>query len=678
MKKPEVLSPVGNWEMLVAAVRSGADAVYFGMGDFNARRGEKNFDRPTLVRAVEYCRVRGVNTYLTLNTLLSDEERDAALSTAAFAYEVGVDAAIVQDLGLARLLHEQLPDFPLHASTQMTVHSPSALLVLKELGIVQVVVSREMSRQELCEFCKCAKELDIKVEVFVHGALCMSMSGQCYFSAILGSRSGNRGLCAGTCRLPFSADGGEGYALSLKDLSLVEHLHELCALGVSSFKIEGRLKRPEYVAAATAVCRKILDSEPFEEWRLALQNVFSRNGFTDGYYTGRRGRAMFGVRDKEDVASSASVLSKIHELYRTERQSVALSGKFVLSSAGEASFTVSDGQYSVTVRESGGEAATDRALDRESALSKLCRTGNTPFYFSEIETEIAPDLFYPPSLLNAMRREALEQIAGQRASVCRHKVELTKTLPTPRLRVPNQLWVRFSSVEQMPKEFCADVVVLPLESAWETYCGKAELIVDTPRGIVSEEAVFSRLIEAKRFGISRALCANLADLPLIQKAGLEAVFDYSMNLFSSEAVQTAAMLGADSAILSFEAKGVQIDRLTASVPIGMLAYGHLPLMLTRNCPIKTQKDCKTCANSSALTDRLGVSFPVRCRGGYSEVYNSSPLWLADKLHEFCVDFFVLYFTTEDHKECARVIAAYAEKESAKGEFTRGLTVRGVL
>ncbi len=683
MKRPEILSPVGNREMLEAAVRAGADAVYFGMSDFNARRNAQNFTNEEFCEAVAYCHVRGVRAYLTLNTLVSDADMQRALRQAAFAYESGIDAVIVQDLGLARMLRRCLPDLPLHASTQMTVHSPSALPILKKLGFVQVVLSREMSREEIRAFCVEANKYGIAVEVFVHGALCMCMSGQCYLSAVLGGRSGNRGLCAGPCRLPFSASKKVGYDLSLKDLSLVDHLGDLAALGVSSFKIEGRMKRPEYVAAATYVCCASLEGRPCEEWKEALAKVFSRNGFTDGYYSGHTGREMFGVRGIDALQASASVFSKLHELYRAERQSVALSAVLSLAVGREAELKVSDGKNTVLVKGPLCRRAEGRALERESVESKLARTGNTPFCFETIETELEADAYLSVSELNAMRREALERISAARSVSCRPRVDLASACVKTegmmrRERKTAKPIARFSSLIQIPRNLEGlAAVVVPLESSFEKLKLAVPLIVDVPRGITSERAIFERLQEAHKFGVRAAFCGNLAACRLICEAGLEPIFDFSMNLFSSYALACAEALGARASVLSFELKQQQINASCAESYVGIYAYGRLPLMLMRNCPVQNAKKCKECDRSPSLTDRKGKEFPVRCRAGYSELFNSAPLWILDKTDDFCVDFHVLYFTTENARECEKVLEAYRTSRAPKGNFTRGLYYRGV-
>ena len=349
-KKPEILSPAGSSESLIAAVRSGADAVYLGSKNFSARRNAENFGAAELKDAVGYCHERGIKVYLTLNTMIKSKELSSAFETAEEAYASGADGIIISDLGLADILRREIPDFPLHGSTQLSVHSPAALSILKEKGFSRIVLAREMSREQISEFCEEAKKQKIETEVFVHGALCMSLSGQCLLSSMIGERSGNRGLCAGPCRLPFCANGSDKnrYDLSLKDLSLINHIDELKAIGVDSLKIEGRMKRPEYVAAATAVCRLRADGKEDKALEKNLMKIFSRSGFSDGYFISNTGKEMFGTRTKDDVISSAEAIKQIHELYRKERNSVPLKMDFTAISGKPVRLTVTDGENTVT------------------------------------------------------------------------------------------------------------------------------------------------------------------------------------------------------------------------------------------------------------------------------------------------------------------------------------------
>ena len=661
----------------MAAVRSGADAVYLGLRDFNARRNADNFGSLELRSAVEYCHVRGVRVYLTLNTLLRDDELPRALSAAAKAYKIGVDAVIVQDLGLAKLLHTRLPRLPLHASTQLTAHSPAALPFLKELGFTKVVISREMNREEIKEFCLEADKLGITVEAFVHGALCMSMSGQCYLSALLGGRSGNRGLCAGPCRLPFTATENGRYDLSLKDLSLVDHIEELKSLGVRSLKIEGRMKRPEYVAAATAVCKAAAEGRDYAALYDTLSKVFSRSGFTDGYFENRLGADMFGVRTKEDVLMSASVLKSLHELYRSERQSVTVSGKFVAKTDEPIKLTINDGEREVTAEGVVPEAAINRPLTDETALSQLKKTGGTPFIFERLETEIEDGLSVGAGALNALRREALEKLTHARYT----ENETVDTGEIPSKKTDNKqrkLYARFSSISQIPNNLEGiEKIIIPLEEEFENFNSPLPLCLDIPRGIKDEKYILSRLIKAKELGIREAYCGNIAAVTLCLTAGISPCFDFSMNIFNSQSALAAKELGATSITLSFELSTGGINSLYSPIPVGIIAYGRVPLMLTRNCPLKNTRTCATCDKQGELTDRMGVSFPVRCRGGYSELLNSRPIYLAERQDEFNVDYMTLYFTTEEKSECEEIIKKYRNCEKARGEYTRGLYYRAV-
>lgn len=675
--KTEVLSPVGSEETLIAAVRAGADAVYLGLCDFNARRNADNFTDEQLADAVKYCHIRGVKVYLTLNTLLSDDELTAAFYAARTAYRAGVDAVIVQDLGLARLLHTYLPELPLHASTQMTVHSPSALPFLKELGFTRVVVSREMSRDELREFCKKAREYSISVEVFVHGALCMCMSGQCLLSAMLGGRSGNRGLCAGPCRLPFSVKNGTGYDLSLKDLSLVEFIDELEGMGVESLKIEGRMKRPEYVAAATAVCRKTVDKEPCEELKETLYKIFSRNGFTSGYFENKLGSNMFGIRTRDDVMMSAGVIKSLHELYRNERQSVPLTASFSMKEENKpCSLTLSDGENTVTVTGANAELAKNRAADQEYLSSQLKKTGGTPYYIENLSLNFGEGLMLSAGALNALRREALESLSELRYSerVCESEPKFS----TLHHEKAHKTLAQFYDLSSIPSDLSSlDGIIVPLEEQFETLSLDIPMYVSVPRGINSEEYIKNRLAVAKEKGISDAFCGNIAAAELCKAAGVDIYFDYSMNIYNSESAHFAAEIGAKACILSAEAKCDMINSIKSPIPTGFIAYGRLPLMLTRNCPNKNGGGCEKCKKNSVITDRKGISFPLYCRAGFTELLNSRPIYLAERLSEFSADYRILLFTTETREECQRVIDSYKNGLKPDGDYTRGLYYRGV-
>ncbi len=678
ISKPEILAPVGNAEMLYAAVRSGADAVYLGLDDFNARRNAENFTVETLGAAVEYAHLRGVKVYLTLNIIISDSELKRALELTLAAADCGIDAVISTDIGFTKLLKQAMPSLPVHASTQMTVHSPSALKRIKKMGFERVVVSREMSRDELALLTAEAKKLDLEVEVFVHGALCMCISGQCLLSAVLGGRSGNRGLCAGPCRLPFEAEGGTGYDLSLKDQSLIPYLGELWDMGVASLKIEGRMKRPEYVAAAVSACRQmLLSGKVSPELDTALTDIFSRSGFTDGYYTGKQGRDMFGIRTKDDVRATGDALAFIHELYRNEMQRIPLLADVKIVSGEPISLSLSDWQNYVTVTGCVPEKAITRPLEYETVKEKISKTGGTPYYIENINIELESELSVRVSELNELRRRGLEKLEQLRRT-CekreRFKVELPqKTRPEYRRRAKV---IRIERPEQLTDRVkAAELVLLPAEcdpNAFELSGVKAA--IELPRGIFNEETMKKHLAEWKNAGVQIAFCGTLSALELCSEAGLGTACDFGLNIYNSASAEYFS--DTKAVVLSTEITLADAVRINSSVPKGIISYGYLPLMITRNCPLKNGGGCNECTGK--LTDRKNTVFTVRCRNGCSELLNSRPLWLADRSDELAgLDFEVLYFTTETPDRVDAVILAYDESAAPDTEHTRGLYFKGV-
>ena len=681
---PEVLSPVGNREMLEAAVRSGADAVYFGAKEFSARRNAENFEIREIKEVIEYCHIRGVRAYLTLNILIKDSELEEAFLLAKQAYNMGIDGIIIQDLGLARILHEKIPNLKLHASTQMSVHSPSALPILKEIGFCQVVAAREMSKEELKAFCKTANELGITVEVFVHGALCMSMSGQCLLSAFLGSRSGNRGLCAGPCRLPFKVSGGTGYDLSLKDLSLLKYIGELYDMGVRSFKIEGRMKRPEYVAAATAACKQaLLNGSVDSELDTTLKNVFSRSGFTDGYYQGNTSRDMFGIRTKEDVVSADKAFPFLHEIYRAERQSVGLHIKVEMLRDKPIKITFFDGENTVSVLGEIPQKAQKSPIDKESVQKNTEKLGSTPYFAKKTDIILDDGLFVSMSSLNALRRKACEELDSKRSELKFTKSDAQYKFSKGEVKAQSALktFARFENKEQIPSNLEGiDAIIYPLEQNPE---GLNEiglpLIVDIPRGIVSEQLIRQRLDLFKKSGFKTALCGNLAAVTLAKETGFELIADTGLNITNTESLKTAKTLGIKKAVVSSEELISDITRLGSHIEKGAVVYGKIPLMLFRNCPLKNGRSCKACDKKGVITDRLGTEFGVRCRMGYSELLNSVPIWLADRKEDFSsLDFAVLYFTDEDKDTITKIISDYKAGNTPSQKYTRGLFYRGTI
>lgn len=681
-KHAEILAPAGGEAQLRAAVLCGADAVYLGLRGFNARAGAENFDESTLPQTVGWCHARGVRVYVTLNTLVTDRELPQWLHSLDAVAAAGVDGVLVQDLGLAKIIRQRYPTLPLHASTQMTIHNLAGARLLEEMGFAQVVLARELSKEEIAAICA---GTSMRCEVFVHGALCMSVSGQCYLSSVLGERSGNRGRCAQPCRLDFKSH-GRGYALSLKDLTLTDRLRELEALGVASFKIEGRLKRPEYVAAAVTACRQSLAGEvPDLE---TLRSVFSRSGFTDGYYTARRDLTMFGTRTREDAAAAAAVLGKLSALTRNEVGRLPVDMVLTMAPGEPATLAVTDGTHRVEVAGEVPQTALTRPTDEELARRALEKCGGTPFYLQNLTCHIGEGLMLPLSALNRLRAAALTALAEARSVVVPYpQAPASAGEPAGRARPAGapQLRCRLAAAAQATPAIRrgAGRLSLPLHELAERpellETGAERWVAELPAFCApqQEEAVMRALRKLKEQGLTAALCGNLGSLLMAREAGLRIIGDYGLNIINSPAAQQAAALGCGALTLSFECERNAARNIHSPVPIGVIAYGRLPLMLLRNCPGKTAAGCGDCRGINHITDRRGEDFPLQCQNRqYTHLLNPRPLFLSDRLPEwdFC-DFLTLRFTTETPAECDEVLKMYQTGAAPAGAFTRGLYYR---
>lgn len=681
MRTPEILAPAGSFEALEAAVRCGADAVYLGGADFSARQNAANFDDAALVRAVEYCHLRGVRVHQAVNTIVFDGQMDALQKTVKRSAEIGVDALIVQDFGVLEVLRQILPDMPLHASTQMTVHTKQGVLFAKEKGFSRVVTARELSKEQLAALCA----LGVEIEVFVHGALCMSVSGQCYMSAMIGSRSANRGLCAQACRLPFSAVEGESRCdLSLKDLSLVTEILELAEMGVASLKIEGRMKRPEYVAAAVTACRAAADGrEPDMD---ALQAVFSRSGFTDGYFRNRLGKDMFGIRRKEDVVSADEVFPRLKELYRKDKKASDIQFEIEVSANQPAVLRTFDGDGNTAeVTGEVPQTALNRPSDLAQAEKQLSKLGDTVYNFGGVSGRIGEGLMLPASALNELRRSATEKLDSIRIE--KYKPDYTicnadLSVPKPKRKEKQPLRLELSSVSQL-KGLALDgvkQVILPLGEVFahadELAPLSEKVCIAPPRFLTgAEEAEKLHTLHAK--GFSQLYCMNPAHIRAGQAEGFSLHGGFGLNASNSQALKAFAGWGMADTVVSIELKVNQILQLGDFLPYGVLVHGRLPLMLTRNCPIQSAVGCKNCTGK--LTDRTGRSFEVVCDGVTAEILNSDVLYMADRLGELpTASFFQLKFNREKPAEIQTVLRQYqGEKAEKPPEFTRGLYYRGV-
>jgi putative protease len=691
----EILSPAGSGDALTAAVRTGANAVYLGGSRFSARAGAENFGREELAKAVRYCHARDVRVHLAVNTVLLENELAEAVDFVRFACTLPVDAVLIQDMGLFRILRKSAPELKLHASTQTSVHTAAGARLLYKSGFCRLVLARELSLKEISDI---NASCPIELEAFVHGALCMSVSGQCYFSSVLGSRSGNRGRCAQPCRLPFSAQGGTGHDLSLKDMSMVTRISELASAGVTSAKIEGRLKRPEYVAAAVTASRLSLGGKTVPENLLKdLRAVFSRSGFTSGYPDGNRGRDMFGVRSKEDVVeNTGSVLAELRELYAHENPKIPVDftikikyNKPVILKAAD-----SEGRF-VSVSGAFPEKALSRPVDRAICEKQLSKTGGTPFYAGSIECEADGGLSVPASELNALRREALDKLTKLREqrpaaafSAPDYNAENRRRTGKMKLRAR---FTRFNMPDIPKSAKKCEYVFVPYDTpplVLEKLTAEGfSTAIELPRGMFGmENDVRRHIADAKSAGVNHVWAGTIDGAAIGLDMGMEVHGGFSLNITNTQSLKWYEELGLADTELSFELSFPQAGHIGGQMARGLLLYGRLPLMLCRCCPAANSKrGCPNCKKPPVLTDRKGVKFPVLCYGACSEVLNSVPLYTADIINEITgQDFGTVRFTDESKEEAESILGAYFSALDGKNVekpgvgFTRGLYHRKLI
>ena len=687
MARIEILAPVGSEEMLRAAVFSGADAVYLGFSGFNARTGAGNFDADSLQEAVRFCHARGVAVHVALNTTVYGTELPALEQAIRAVAASGADAVICQDLAVATLIGKIAPQLPRHGSTQMSVHTLQGALELKELGFTRVVLARELSLPEVEHI---TKHCGIETECFIHGALCMSVSGQCYMSAFLGGRSGNRGSCAGPCRLPFEANAlpegkpGRLHHLSLKDNSAIDKLDKLQALGVASAKIEGRLRTPEYVAAAVSACLAGREGRAYD--RDLLKNAFSRSGFTSGYLDGKIDGTMFGVRSEADAELTKKTLPMLRELYRRERSRVPVQMKLEIEEGGE-KLTVTDADGNKAFAYGDAEPQPARTDPTESLNRSLTKTGGTPFTAEKITVEMdGGPWFIPGSAVNELRREALDALLKKREVLRPWPTteEHVAALPQRTLPPRRTLRVRFERWEQVPERALDGVeyLILPIAQAdrvpreW-----RAKTLLELPRVMFGalEQDTARRIAATQDAGFAGYEVSNIAHLRLCR--GLPMTGGFGLNITNNVAAQFYAEQGLSSLLILPEVKDSDIASIAPArngkpVPTGVMIYGHMPLMLTRACPLQNIHDCAHCDKTGVLTDRKAKKFPVRCGLGVRTIYNPVPIYMGDKPGALAVDYGVAYFTLESREKAAQILDSIRTHAPFEGDFTRGLYFKG--
>lgn len=692
----ELLAPAGSMEALRAAVCNGADAVYLGADTFNARINARNFSAADLQEAVVYCHVRGVKVHLTLNTLVLDREMPRAAELIRLAASCGVDAFIVQDLGVVSLCRQLAPDVPIHASTQMSIHSLEGVMEAAALGCSRVVLARELPAEEIAHICK---KSPVEIEVFVHGALCMCYSGQCYLSSVIGRRSGNRGQCAQPCRLPYGYGRFEStrYPLSLKDNCLVGELDELRRMGVASIKIEGRMKRPEYVAIVTRAYRTVLNGGKLMPSDLQeLETAFSRQGFTDGYFRGQTGSDMFGRRQEgEDTADLFASARATYEQGEPQRIGVRF---YAMIRRGEpAQLAVEDPDGNLCrARGPVPEQAVYRSLTPQDLEQQLKKTGGTPYLCTAVRSSLDPDLMLPASAINAMRRDVIAELTAKRGRAAPAHLNAYDEPPrydgiagepqlTIAVRTAGQITSRMLSMKPtvlyVPLSELAEHPDLPQRVSVET-----QLAAILPRVIWSGELapVARQLRTVYEMGVRQVLAGNLGQLHIARAAGFAVRGDFGLNIVNSRAMRYLREQGLDSQLLSFELTLPQIRDISKAVPAELLIYGRLPLMLMENCVMKNRTGICACQTGTVrLVDRVGEEFPIvkdpgTCR---NVLLNGKKLYLLDKkdaLRGMGLWALRLQFTTENPGEIDKVLMDYQGRAVFDaGSYTRGLYSRGV-
>jgi len=693
----ELLSPAGSPEGVVAAAQNGADAIYLGFDDFNARKNAKNFTREEFEKAVEYCRIRGIKTYLTLNTLASDNELVSVAQMAKDACRFGVDAIIVQDLGVMRALRQAVPEIPLHASTQMNIHNLEGVKMAAAMGFKRVVLARELSRRKLSYICR---NSPIEIEVFAHGSLCMCYSGQCYMSAVIGRRSGNRGVCAQPCRLGYDANGHEvEYPLSLKDNCLIRHLADLESIGVTALKIEGRMKRPEYAAIVTGIYSKVAHKgkPPTQEDMRMLQKVFSRQGFTDGYYYDQLGPDMFGKREEDARADSAILATTRKNYLNGEFQRVPVRFVGTISSGKRVKIAAMDDRKNTSVVYGPiPEPAFHKELTSAMLQTQLHKTGGTPFLCVGVKGNVEPGLSLPLAAFNEMRRSLLADILEQRKPApTRGEDEFVPSERVAGNTAPPILAVSVMRSDQLStgmEELCPKIVYIPImefdfdSPILNSFLNNKNInvVAALPRVIHDNErkAVSEALLKAASYGVTDALVGNIGHILFARAHGMAARGDFGLNVYNSETLRVLCDLGLKSATLSFELRFAEIRDISKIIDTEIITYGRLPLMVMENCVIKNSAGVCTCGSFFSLTDKLGAVFPIVPDFGCRNILlNSKKLYTADKHHaKSAIGLWAerLSFTTENALECVSVMKRYMGLiEYEPTGYTRGLYYRGI-
>ena len=691
----ELLSPAGSPEAVVAAVQNGADAVYMGLGIFNARRGAKNFSDEEFEKAVRYCRIRDCKVYVTMNTLVGDREMEQAVELARRVSDLGADAILVQDLGLLSVLRKAVPDIPLHASTQMSIHNLAGVEAAAEMGLTRAVLARELSFEQI-KFI--TKHSPIETEIFVHGALCFCHSGQCYMSSLIGRRSGNRGLCAQPCRLQYSLGGRmDDHPLSLKDNCLVDQIRRLEEAGVASLKIEGRMKRPEYTGIVTGVYAKAIREQrnPDKEEMELLEKTFSRQGFTQGYFIGDK-LDMFGVRSEPDKDADKIFATARKQYAEGEMRRVPVHFYTVLEKGEHIkAIAFDDDGHKAIATGPVPERAKRQGLTEQYLIEQMFKTGGTPYNCIENKAKAEPGLYLPASEINELRRKLIAQLSAEREKAPERR---TLRIPAPPVNVPAisdpARIYQVRTAEQLTPELAElkpDYIYFPAMELAENFDplrpfidNGARPVAVMPRVITDDQSreVYAALEKLFDYGVNEALTGNLGHVFIARQAGMKVRGDFGLNAFNSYTLRVLQDAGFISATASFELRLAQIKAMAKPIDTELIIYGRLPLMVSDQCIIRQSAGRCNCQTPGQLSDRMGSVFPVVKEFGCRNViYNAHKLYLADKrddLYALGLWGLRMLFTTESPRECVEVAKGYLGLTDYKPNvLTRGLYYRGV-
>lgn len=737
----EILAPAGSWESMAAAINAGADAVYMGGSRFGARAYAKNPEEDRFLEAIDYAHLHGCRLYMTVNTLVKERELEELGDFLIPYYKRGLDAVIVQDLGVFAYIRKRFPDLPVHASTQMTVTGYHGAKILKELGASRVVTARELSLDEIA---KIRDEVDIEIESFVHGALCYCYSGQCLLSSLIGGRSGNRGRCAQPCRLPYDiklSEEDERYVLSLKDLCTLDILPDIIEAGVFSLKIEGRMKSPRYTAGVVSIYRRYVDRylehgrkgcrvDPAD--RRMLLELFDRGGFTDGYYKQHNGREMVALKEKPSFREGNQTLfDRLDADYVEKKAQEPVFGRVILKEGQPARLELAYGRNAavdprecqqrgnrpegmsedvrVEVLGDTVQSAQNQPLTEEKLVKQMRKTGGTPFTFARLEAEISGSCFMPVQALNELRRRGLERLTEAILEPYRRELRIiasrsaasvimTGEAEGVRLHASLESADAFETVVRHP-----DVSAVYLDATGFDAASWAEKVkichengkqcaLVMPHIFRSEaETYFRRYLQALTgAGFDEIVIRSLEEVDFLKELGLgiPMVFDSGIYIMNHLALYQMMRLGASRLTLPLELNSRELEELGGR-RAELIGYGYLPVMVSAQCILRTVSGCKKTPGLLRMKDRTGKELPVKnhCRFCYNTIYNPSPLSLLGQervVERLDLAVLRLQFTIETPQQVKAVTDAYADhflrgQDSPVpfADFTRGHMKRGV-